>query len=498
MKRFLSLLLTVIVVLTAFSACNSADDVPASTTAGNDSATTAATTTEAPRDPAPVVFNDEKLYVGYGRENITPRDKDGKLLPVPLGGYPDVRVAKTILSDLYVSCTSIRDAEGNTALIFSVDVLGVNSGIVADIARVITKETGIPKQNIIINATHSHTAPMLDSPESVMNSYLPMFINSACKAAETAIADLTLCTELYVGNIDATGFNFIRRYVTDEQGNLKHESEPDQYMPVARFVRGNKKDVILANWAAHTDTVTPFNFYAISSDYIGYFRETVEAELNAYLSVHMAAAGDVNAVSKIEGETVYKTTRAYGRALGSLLVTNLNTLERVEIKSSVGAYSKSLTLETDRSLDHLLDKALEIYDLFYKGDMTAYNAKCKEYGITSVNEARAIYSKANTPKYKPVTIGAVSIGNIAFGVAPYEMFAKNGKDLKAASEFDLTFVCAYSNGREGYIAADYAYVNRAYEVDVCMFVKGSAEKLQEQISTLIDKLHTDTYGEQGE
>ena len=63
-KRFLSLLLTVIVVLTAFSACNSADDVPASTTACNDSATTAATTPETPSDPAPVAFNDEKLYVG--------------------------------------------------------------------------------------------------------------------------------------------------------------------------------------------------------------------------------------------------------------------------------------------------------------------------------------------------------------------------------------------------------------------------------------------------
>ena len=492
MKRFFALILTVIMLLSTFVACNDTGNEPAETTAETTAATTASTTADVAKPKS------DKLYVGYGRANITPRDENGRLIPVYLAGYPDTRIATNIVSDLYASCVAIRDEAGDIALIYSIDVIGISDTFVVEIQNLIKRETGVPTQNILLNASHSHTAPYIDlvNHEEIVE-YNKIFYNGILDSGKSAIADLSLCTELYAGTLDGTGLNFVRRYVTDAQGNMRHERESDAEMPVVRFVREGKKDVILANWAAHSDTVTTYNFYAISADYIGYFRDAVEAERDAYLSVCMAASGDVNAYSKIEGETVYKTTRAYGRALANLLTDNINTLQKLDIKSDVEVRKTTMKAYVDHSTDHLLDKAKEIHSLYhYADDKALYQAKCREYGIFDVNEASRIIARAAAVEFEGLNLSALSIGNIVFGAAPYEMLTQTGVDIKENSPFELTFVCGYTNGKKGYIPPEYSYENGGYEVTSCQYVKGTAEQIQAEISTLIDKLYANTYEKQ--
>ena len=80
MKRFLSFLLLFCVFICAMSSCGSNDGdtaVTTATTAENEvttaSTTTAVMTAETPVEPTPIVYNDEELYVGYARENISPK-----------------------------------------------------------------------------------------------------------------------------------------------------------------------------------------------------------------------------------------------------------------------------------------------------------------------------------------------------------------------------------------------------------------------------------------
>jgi len=500
MKKLFSFLLLFCVFICAMGSCVSNDGDTAATTATTAenevttaSTTTATTTAEIPAEPTPVVYNDEELYVGFAKENISPKDADGNVWQVPLGGYADLRVNQGVVSqaELYAICTAFRDAQGDIALIYSVDNLHFSTWFASYFRGEISKATGVLSRNIVLNTTHCHSAPAIETTSAYPDTfkYKEKVHTALINAAKSAIEDLSLCTELYVGNVEIDGLNFIRRYVTDANGNLVHESEPDPYMPVAKFVREGKKDIILANWAAHTDTVTRTHKYVSSADYIGFFRNEVENRLDANVSFHLAASGDVNPISKIPGEYTFPGTRNYGKAVAAKLISQINTLERVEIKSDVRSKAALLKLEVNHTTDHLLDKAKEVRELYYSGDKARFEAKRQEYGFENVYEANGIINRASLGATEDMNVSVVSIGNIAFGVAPYEMFAYNGKNIKAASDFDLTFVCAYSNGSYGYIASGYAYENGNYEVYSCRYVKGSAEILQDKIISLMAELY---------
>ncbi len=485
MKKLLVILLTLCILSSLLISCGNTDGQQASDT-GSDSSSKENVTEAIPE-------KDEILYVGYGRTNLSPRLANGMLLDVPIAGYANAnaRRAQKIQSDIYASCTAIKDEEGDIALIYSLDLHGMDHTDANQLRKNIQRVTGVPTQNIILNFTHNHAAPWIGSIDS-SGSYRAILVNGINDAAKAAIDDLTLCTGLYAGTIDGTGYNFIRRYITDSKGNLvKHETEGDHDMPVVRFVREGKKDVILANWAAHVDTVSQNAWNVISADYIGYFRRDVEATLDAYISIHMAASGDVNPLSRISGEYDFPGTLGYGRSLAKLLTDNIGTLKKLTIKSDVSSAMGRKNIEIDHSTDHLLEKANELSELYDESNMGPFNEKCREYGIASIYEVNAIRSKASSGKNDTYELSAISIGNVAFGVAPYEMFAQNGMAIKEASEFDLTFVCAYSNGQRGYIAAEHAYENGGYEVYSCRYVKGSAEILQDEIISLIDKLYNE-------
>ena len=480
MKRFLALTLTLIMLLATFTACGGGGNEPEATTLGDASATTTGAQDNYSKE----------LYVGYGRANITPRYEDGSVMPVPLAGYPDKRIANTIFTDLFTSCTAFRDAEGDTVLFYTVDNEGLPTTIAADMQGEIKKATGIPIKNIFLTASHSHTAPSLGHTEYAIAQYKTIIYNGLIEAGKAAIADLTLCTELYAGTLDGTGLNFIRRYVTDGQGQTKHEIDGDHSMPVVRFVREGKKDVILANWAAHCDTVVPVNKYAISGDFHYYFMEKAEADLNAHVSIYNAASGDVVPFSKIASENRYRNTRMYGRALADVLINNISSLTKLDIKSDVSVATTTVRAEIDHSKDHMLEQAQEIIDIYYsEGNSAAYSAKCREYGIENINEANKIRDKAISSTVDAINVSAVTIGNIAFASAPYEILADTGMNIKTQSPYDLTFVLGYTNGKKGYIPPEYAYENGGYEVYVSLFVKGTAEKIQGEISKLINRLY---------
>ena len=439
-------------LLSTFSACDLTDADSAVTTAEataattvsgsdvetTDVETTTAVTTEPPTEPTePTEPEAEKLYVGFGRSNITPRYNDGRVMPVTLAGYPNVRIANKILTDLYTSCTAVRDEEGDTILLFSVDSLHPYADICGNIRAKVSRATGIAPKNILITATHNHATPDInEGANDAAKTYIETILyNGFIDAGKAAIADLALCTELYAGTLEAAGLNFIRRYVTDAEGNLKHEIDGDHTMPVVKFVReGDKKDIILANWAAHADTVVLQDFYAVSGDFYYYFIEHAEKRLNAHVSLFNGASGDVVPFSKIASEnTVAKNSKAYGQKLASVLTYRISSLKKLDIVADVEVATKVMNLEVDHTDDDKKAQADEIVNLYIAGKTSLYTSKCKEYGITDFHAAVRIATNYNRGATETMAISVASIGNIAFGMAAYEMLTQTSLDIKENS-----------------------------------------------------------------
>ncbi len=451
----------------------------------------------------PPVTEDEKgkLYVGYGRENISPTE------PAALSGYADVlgRMSTKVRDDLFASCTAFRDEDGNTALLYTLDLHSISVGLAEYLHRLIEAETGVSKDNIILNVTHTHAAPATDllGSDTYLKGYAAIFFDGIVNSAKAALDDLSECTGLFAGTLEINNMNFIRRYECEDGSyasvttkitspRVAYETDVDNHMPIVKFVREGKKDIILANWAAHCDTVSGSDAEeartSVSADYISAIRSTVESKTDSYISVHMAASGDVNPSSRLEGAADFPGTTQYGRTLGFSIIDGLETLEELEIDGSVKMLTTDVRVTVDHSRDDEAAAATQALELFNQGNIAASDAIILRNGFNDIYEAMMISGKSKRGVYQRINVSVLSIGNIAFGVAPYEMFTDNGRNVKNAGadkDYDLTFMCAYSNGMIGYIPTELAFEHGEYEVYSCQFVKGTAEQLQNEIIRLL-------------
>ena len=112
------------------------------------------------------------LQVGYGREDITP------LEPVPMGGYgnTDKRISVGYLDYLYATCVAITGTNGETVLLYTLDLIsGGGATVTAGWAKAIEEKTGVPAANIQFHGTHSHSTPALgETDRPVIVNYLKM------------------------------------------------------------------------------------------------------------------------------------------------------------------------------------------------------------------------------------------------------------------------------------------------------------------------------------
>lgn len=510
MKRLLALILSILMVVTCFVACDDTTVEPdgSQTDSATESTPPSDGPTETPDSKEPPKTDDtntpevvpagNELLVGFGREDITPPESLwGK---VALAGYADPRTIEEVRDPLMVSCTAFRDAEGDTALVFSLDLHSMSSSQASAFCSKLTKEFKVQKSNIILTVTHTHASPWLDAG----SEYEAFVTNAILAAARAAIADLKTVTKLYGGEINMKYYTFCRRYL-DEDGTLygvgyygdkeivAHETDGDYMIPVARFVREGGKDVILMNFASHCDTLASFGYpNTVSADYVGPLRTLVEEELDCHFAMQNGATGDLAPSTALPNEPNFfgNGTSEYGKNIGYKLLEELKDLPQLELKGDVEAVKGDVRVEVNHESDHLFNEAKAAYDTYYAGDHKAASEMMKEAGIATIYECMFILNRYGMGQYERRNIAAVSIGNIVFGVADYEMLSATGRAVKDAGneKFDLTFMCPYSNGMSSYIAADYCFDNGGYEVYSTMYVRGTAEKIADGIIELIGEL----------
>jgi len=97
---------------------------------------------------APVPSN---LWAGAATSNITPRL--GTRVVGSFAPYP----AEHIHDELHARCLVLDDGETKLALVVC-DLLGLHRSVSVEARRLIEEETGIPPQNVLVSATHTHSA----------------------------------------------------------------------------------------------------------------------------------------------------------------------------------------------------------------------------------------------------------------------------------------------------------------------------------------------------
>lgn len=429
------------------------------------------------------------LKVGFGRASILPDDS------VALGGGDaSARQSDGYLDPIYATCIALTEGD-QTILLYTLDLITVTLKTYEAQTR-ISQETGIPEDNIILNCTHTHSAPSLGS--GVSGTYLEKFFQACTDAAIQAIDDQAPAS-IYYGVSETENVNFIRHYYTSDggivgvhQGSIseaaEHEYDANEDVQVIKFTRDTegKKDIVLMNFGTHPHIVSQKQTYAISADWPGAARSYVEENADVYCAVFQSNAGDTTPHTRfveLNGDGYRLNHVGTGTSVGEVCVSVLNgemtKAEGSGINLSIKRYTNA-SMKEGIDDPELMSQASNIAALRqqYGSSHILVSQAVAASDLDTHYEANGLVSRQNYPESFTMSLHTLAVDGISFIFAPFEMFTSTGEYIKENSPYDMTFLVSCSEtpeGHMGYIPDENGCEKNYYEYDVTKWARGTAE-----------------------
>ena len=472
MKKLFALILALVMLL-SLCACSSG---LATEETGEKATATSESEKETKQEKGEIVYPKE-FSAGFGRADITCE------VPATIGPNTDA----TIINDpLYASCVAVCDGE-NVALLFHMDVKSIPTNYLRMATNRLKKDYGIPAENVILNATHSHNSPTNLTSNT---RWLQKTLNGISAAAGDALRDLAPA-EAYISKGDTTGFAFVRRYLlangkyqtnpSADSKPVEHESEADPELRAIRFERGDKKDILLVNWQCHAAHGRGVHPKWISSDFIYGLRTGVEKDMDVHFAYYNGASGNLNFTNATGPQKA--NYEVAGRELVDVVKQTVKNEEKVNTGKIKTAHS---TIKVGVFQDSA--ERIEGAKKYNAAAETEKSAVLAQYKLISSYEVSAINARVSYGPEANIALYAISFGDIVFSTSPFEQFDTDAQAVRAASPFKMTFTCAYSNGHHGYLPSTLAYPNGSYEVYTTYFVMGTSDQVVEGQKALISQL----------
>ncbi len=93
---------------------------------------------------------------GFAAQKITPAE------PLMLAGYASRTVpASEVVDDLHLKVLALEDAAGLRSLLVTGDLIGFRADFTEPTCALVTAATGIPRERILFNASHTHAGPAI-------------------------------------------------------------------------------------------------------------------------------------------------------------------------------------------------------------------------------------------------------------------------------------------------------------------------------------------------
>jgi hypothetical protein len=462
-----------------------------------------------------------ELRVGTAEVKITPP------LATPLAGYLSARCSEGVLDDLYAKAAVLDDGKSKVALV-TCDLIGLARPVVVEARRIIAAETGIPADNVMISATHTHTGPtvlgmsvladLAAAGNKLSREYTEQLPKSIAQAVRQASGSLTPARVAY-GCKNEPDMSFIRRFwmkdgtvgwnpgklnpnilrpigAVDPQVNIVYAETPntkphqlqDQVAPDGSH-RGATSDskplLTYVNFAMHPDT-TGGNL--VSAD----FPATLARRLAEYKGPEMltmfanGACGNIAHlnVKWAGGQTGPKEAGRLGTILSAAVLKAYPDLKDVK-DVTIRARRETLELPVTKYTEAEVQKAHEV--------IAHHDAATPLLETAKANRVLNVAARKGKPI--EVDVQVIALGpDIAWVALPGELFVELGLSVKAGSPFRQTNIVELANGGFYYIPNRSAYAEGQYEVVVSPYAQGAGEMLVATALRLLDEVHRDAAG----
>jgi hypothetical protein len=412
---------------------------------------------------------------------------------IGLAGYYHERGNEGVLDDLFAKAVVLDDGPTRAAIVVC-DLISMPKGVVDEARRLVEARTGIPGANVMIAATHTHTAPVLyrevsrDATDGGgkqlskdYSSTLPGLIAQAVATANDRRQSVRLSVakeqeaqlaqnrrfwmrDGSVGwNPGKLNPNIVRPAgpIDPEVGVLYAETPAVKRSPVLTFV----------NYAMHPDTTGGTR---VSADYPG----ALARALALYKGPDMLAlfangtCGNINHVDVrwAEPQKGPQEANRLGTALAAAVFKAYPRLVPLADPTPLLVRSEVVKLPLPAYTPEQLEQA--------RADIRTAKDTTREGFMRLVRAHRVIDTAARLGRPLELEMQVISLGrDVAWVAWPGEIFVELGLSVKAGSPFTHTYNVELANGTTGYIPNKSAYPEGNYEVESARVAEGSGEML---------------------
>lgn len=432
-----------------------------------------------------------QLRVGVGKVDVTP---DANKLPAPFVSIHDHLFTRAILIE-----------NGKTsALLMNLDTGKISPWLFGKISQEISKQYGIPVENMVISAVHDHASVSSLGGEGAtstrpvppnMQAFIDKVDAGMLEAVKEAKASLQPAEmgfgegKLYV-NVNRDAIDPKTRKWAQE-ANLEFPSDKTLAVIQFRKPNGGEPIAVFFNYAMHA--VTMFLREEISGDFPEAASQYVEEAYNNKVVAlwTIAAAGDQNPlylrpINAAGEQRIHQEMdpakpgdpggAEYGAAIMRLfngpLQRPIQPLDPKLEKQSWRVVEAIGTLMGEETL-RVMDGMTEFTSA---GIIQGSNKLITCPGRKRLDAGRE--GTAGTYEDGPpvnIRVGAVRIGDVAIAYNDSESYNKIGQEAKAGSPFRKTLVVGLANGGGGYIPTDDAFGRNTFQVVGNRLKPGCAE-----------------------
>ena len=449
---------------------------------------------------------------GAATSNITP--PLGELI---VGGWEPIP-ATHVHDELYARCLVLDD--GNTKLAFVLcDNVGIPSEVFDSAKEQVHKATGLPKAQLLMASTHTHSATTARGPskairEDELTEYQTFLANRISDGVRRALNQLEPA-RIGWGHANEPSEVFNRRWhVTDSRllanpfggvdqvrmnpprGSAALDRPAGPIDPQICFISvqsvGGRPIALLANYSLHY--VGGVRQGDVSADYFGYFANFIEDKLGASDQsppfvgmLSNGTSGDINNINFLQKNSERKRYARYEKMQEVAekvagRVVEAHRALRFHDWVPLAVATTELPLRVRKPTPEMLEHFAKVTAT--QNDSELGHIRARLY-------AERVARLENAADEIIVPLQAVRIGDLGIAAIPFETFVEIGLALKERSPFSQSFTIELANGNYGYLPTPRQHRLGGYEtwLGTNIVEYGASTKIVKALLDLCEKLY---------
>ncbi len=369
-----------------------------------------------------IVREQNKFYAGASAVEITPSNNQY------LAGFMNNRKSTDTLHDLYAR-SLVLSYNNKTIAIVSLDLIGFMNESVDDIKHLTSKIKGNYVDELIICATHTHSAPdtlgmwgpglpVIPFTTGVDEEYINFLYDKIVKSIYLAEK-----------NIEEAKMQYASTTLTPEDKISKnvHEEIPqfiNRDLNVLKFTgKDNKTIAILTNYSCHPEAFDQKSS-VITSDFVHYLNNAVEKSYGGTsIFINHSIGGLITTDSEFNDTSDIKLMQKDAKRIGQTLADKV-----------------SITLKSARE-----SESLSIYFAKSKFYVKVNNTMFNLANLLGLIKRDALYDRIKTE------VNYLAIGDVHIVTVPGEIFPDVGDEIKKTMSGKINMIFGLANDELGYI-----------------------------------------------